>query len=200
MDILAYVRMLSRILVLFCFGWTSAWAAEPPSPAPQIPLTQTLVRQDGMLLTVEGWLLTKADRATAWAVLTDYSHFPDFVPGIYVNKILERGNGTLSIEQKGEVVAGQFRMPYEGVMTVREHKKEGMTVQFLSGLLKDIEGEWHIQAQAGQPGHLLKLTYQMRVDLMKSSFPAPIAPAVTEQQVRTWVEVLGREMDRRAAQ
>jgi hypothetical protein len=38
----------------------------------------------------------------------------------------------------------------------------------------------------------------MHMDLMKSPFPPPLAPAIAEQQVRTWVEVFGREMERKA--
>ena len=50
-----------------------------------------------------------------------------------------------------------------------------------------------------QPGRPLKLTYRMDMDLMKTPFPPPLAPAIAEQQVRTWVEVFGREMERRKA-
>lgn len=32
---------------------------------------------------------------------------------------------------------------------------------------------------------------------MKSPFPPPLVPGIAEQQVRTWVEVLGREMERK---
>lgn len=156
--------------------------------------TQTVVRQEGMLLTVDGWLLTRAERETAWAVLTDYARFPEFVPGIFSNRVVESNNGVKTIAQRGEVVAGQFRMPYDGIMRVEERAGEGLRIQFQSGLFKDVQGEWQLQ-----PGRPLKLIYRMRMDLMKSAIPAPMAPAVAELQVRTWVEMLGREMERRQA-
>jgi ribosome-associated toxin RatA of RatAB toxin-antitoxin module len=183
-DILAVMKMVIQTSLLIWLGLFAASAAE----------TRTSVRQEGTQLTVEGWVLTAAERATAWAVLTDYARFPEFVPGIYANKVLEAGNGTKTIEQRGEVVSGQFRMPYAGVMQVREHAGEGLDIQFLSGPFKDVRGEWNIEA--GRP---LKLTYRMQMDLMKSPFPPPLAPAIAEQQVKSWVEVFGQEMERRKA-
>lgn len=183
-DILTVMKMVIQTFLMIWFGLTCARAAE----------TGINVRQDGARLVVEGWLKTTADAATAWSVLTDYTRFPEFVPGVYANKVLESGNGVKSIEQRGEVISGQFRLPYTGQMRVEEHAGEGLDILFLSGPFKDVRGEWNIQQ--GRP---LKLTYRMQMDLMKSPLPPPLAPVIAEQQVRTWVEVFGREMERRKA-
>jgi hypothetical protein len=61
---------------------------------------QLTTRQEGMILVVEGWLHTKADRAAAWAVLTDYSRFTEFVPGIAANQVLEAHDGIKTIAQQ----------------------------------------------------------------------------------------------------
>ncbi len=150
------------------------------------------VRQEGTQLTVEGWLKTSVDRATAWTVLTDYPRFPEFVPGIYANQVVEAKNGVKLIEQRGEVISGPVRLTYTGQMRVEEHPGEGLAILFLSGPFKDVRGEWNIE-----PGRPLKMIYRMRMDLMKSPFPPPLAPTIAEQQVRTWVDVFGREMERR---
>lgn len=176
--------MVIQTLLTFWFGLAAASAAE----------TGIGVRQDGTRLVVEGWLKTTATTATAWTVLTDYARFPEFVPGIHSNQVVESRNGSKTIEQRGEVVTGQFRLLYAGLMRVVEHPGEGLDILFLSGPFKDVRGEWSIQ-----PGRPLKLIYRMDMDLMKSPFPPPLAPAIAEQQVRTWVEVFGREMERRKA-
>lgn len=183
-DILAVMKMVIQSLLSIWLGLASAVAAE----------TGITVRQEGMRLIVEGWLKTSASPATAWTVLTDYVRFPEFVPGIHANQVLESRNGGKIIEQRGEVISGQFRMPYTGQMRVEEHAGEGLEILFLSGPFKDARGEWNMQ-----PGRPLKLTYRMDMDLMKTPFPPPLAPAIAEQQVRTWVEVFGREMERRKA-
>jgi ribosome-associated toxin RatA of RatAB toxin-antitoxin module len=155
--------------------------------------TRTVVRHEGTQRIVEGWMLTAADRATAWSILTDYARFPEFMPGIHANQVLASANGVTMIDQRGEVVSGRFRMAYTGQIRVEEHAGEGLDILFLSGPFKDVRGEWNIE-----PGRPLKLIYRMHMDLMKSPFPPPMAPAIAEQQVRTWVEFV-REMERRKA-
>lgn len=144
-------------------------------------------------MVVEGWMQAKADRAAAWAVLTDYARFPEFVPGITGNQVLESKNGTKTIAQKGQVMAGQVRLPYEGIMQVTEYRLEGMDIQFLTGPFKDVAGSWRVA-----PGKPLKLSYSMRMDLSKTPLPPPLAPTIAQQQVSSWVDAFGREIERRA--
>lgn len=177
------MKMVIQSLLAVWLAMTSAHGAE----------TGIQVRQEGTLLVVEGWLKAAVGNATAWSVLTDYERFPEFVPGILGNRVVEAGNGLKTIEQRGEVVAGQFRMSYTGLMRVEERRGEAVDIQFVSGPFKDVRGQWNIQG--GRP---LKLVYRMSMDLMKSPFPPPLAPAIAEQQVKTWVEVFGQEMERKA--
>jgi len=177
--------LLCLALVLPCPG--RAQTGDAPSA------TRLNIRQEGMILWVEGWMQTRADRATAWAVLTDYARFPEFVPGISSNQVLEAGNDTKTIAQRGQVQAGQVRMPYEGIMRVTELRPEGMDIQFITGPFKDVGGSWRMSA--GRP---LKLSYSMRMDLSKTPFPPPLAPTIAQQQVSSWVEAFGQEIERRA--
>lgn len=160
---------------------------------PPVGGAQLVTRQEGAFLVVEGWLETRADLDTAWAVLTDYTRFPEFVPGITSNRVLAARDGHKTIAQRGQIMAGQVRMPYEGQMEVNEHVKEGLDIVFLSGPFKDARGSWRIT-----PGRPLKLSYSMRMDLNKTPFPPPLAPAIAQQQVSAWVDVFGREIARRS--
>ena len=153
---------------------------------------QLSVRQEGWQLSVEGWLVTPVKRATAWAVLTDYAHFPEFVPGVQSNQVLEAHDDVKTVAQRGEIMNGPIRMPYDGVMRIEESPRRGLKILFLSGLFKDVQGEWRLGEDTP-----LKLSYCMRMDLMKSPFPPPVAVPMAEQQVRMWVTVFGREMQRR---
>lgn len=186
------MKKTARATLLLCLALLLPWAARGQTH--DVPAgTRFSLRQEGLILWVEGWMLTRADRTTAWAVLTDYARFPEFVPGISSNQVLESGLGTKTIAQRGEVMAGQVRMPYEGIMRVTEVRPVGMDIQFLTGPFKDVEGSWRMSA-----GHPLKLTYSMRMDLSKTPFPPPLAPTIAQQQVSTWVDAFGREMERRA--
>lgn len=182
---------LATLLLCLALGLPGPALAEGgPGQSP----AQLSTRQEGVILVVEGWMQTRAERATAWEVLTDYARFPEFVPGITGNQVLESGNGTKTIAQRGQVLAGQVRMPYEGVMRVTERRLEGMDIQFLSGPFKDVVGSWRMGA--GRP---LKLSYSMRMDLSKTPFPPPLAPTIAQQQVSTWVDAFVREIERRTA-
>jgi ribosome-associated toxin RatA of RatAB toxin-antitoxin module len=155
--------------------------------------TRMNVRQAGSMLIVEGQLEVPVNQTTAWAVLTDYARFPEFVPGLNGSRLLEERNTVKLVEQRGTVIAGQFRMPFQGVVKIEEHKTEGqpgnIRVIFISGPLKDVQGEWNIK-----PGKPLDLSYRMQMDMLKSPFPPPLAVTIIEQQVRTWVEAFAREM------
>jgi hypothetical protein len=85
-------------------------------------------------------------------------------------------------------------MPFQGIIQVAERQRdvapEGMNIHFLSGPLKDVQGEWNIQ-----PGKPLRLSYRMHMDLTKTPFPPLLAAvAITEQQVRTRVDAFSREL------
>ncbi len=157
--------------------------------------TPLRVTQNGTQLSVEGWLETRATREIAWSVLTDYERFPEFVPGIRQNRIVETQGQVKILEQRGEVVAGIFRLLYDGTVRIEEIPEASLTILFLSGPFKDVRGEWRIEPQ--EKKRPLRLVYRMNMDMMKSPFPPPLAPGIASQQVRTWVDVFGREMDNR---
>jgi ribosome-associated toxin RatA of RatAB toxin-antitoxin module len=153
------------------------------------------VRQNGSLLSVEGWLDTQASRKVAWSVLTDYARFPEFVPGIRSNRVLEEAGRVTTVAQSGEIVAGVFRLQYEGTMKIEEHPGDSLQILFLTGPFKDVSGEWRLES--AEKNRDLRLVYRLNMDMMHSPFPPPLAPGIAEQQVRTWVDVFGREMDKR---
>lgn len=166
-----------------------------PLPAIVAADTPLTVIQNGSLLSVEGWLETRATREIAWSVLTDYERFPEFVPGIRSNRILETQARVKTVAQSGEIVTGMLRLLYDGDMRIEEFPDEGLSILFLSGPFKEVRGEWRMErAEKNRP---LRLVYRMNMDMIKSPFPPPLAPGIAEQQVRTWVDVFGREMDKR---
>jgi len=164
-----------------------AGAVAPDGTAPAD--TPIEVSQNGAQLSVEGSLTTKAAPEVAWAVLTDYARFPEFVPGILKNRVLEEQGQVKTIEQRGEVVTGMFRLLYDGVMLIEEKPIDRLRILFISGPFKDVRGEWRFE-HARKP---LRLVYRMNLDLLKSPFPAPLAPSIAKQQVRIWVDAFGRE-------
>lgn len=177
-------------MALLAMGGPAPAAAAAPIAVPASTLT---LRQEGSVLWVEGGLAVRADKDVAWQVLTDYPRFPEFVPGIASSQVIGvAGNGRKTLAQRGQILAGQVRMAYEGLVDVTEYPGEGLDILFLSGPFKDVRGSWRIL-----PGAPLKLSYTMRMDLNKTPFPPPLATSIVQEQVRTWVAVFAREIERR---
>lgn len=156
---------------------------------------QVSSRQNGPQITVEGWLSVAVSPELAWSVLRDYESFPSFVPGIRVNRVLQSNAGQTLVEQQGEVITNGLRMPYGGQLRIEETTDKEMRILFLSGIFKDVSGQWTITK--GKP---LKLTYSLIMDINKSPFPPFLAPRIAEEQVRNWVNVFAAEMERRHRQ
>jgi ribosome-associated toxin RatA of RatAB toxin-antitoxin module len=175
------ITLLGSLLLVICLP---AFAA---SEAPAMS-----IRQEGNLLIVRGWLKADVDPAIAWAVLTDYEQHPRFVPGIRLSRIVSSSERQTLLEQQGEVLAGSLRVPYGGTMRIDESPMQGMTIVFLSGLFKDVRGEWQLGRE--KP---VKLSYEMRMDLQKTPYPPMMANLLAEQQVKQWVAVFSAEMERR---
>lgn len=178
-------RVFKYLLVLFLALATVAQAGD----------THVNVRQDGMILKVEGWLTTPVEHTVAWGVLTDYGNFPLFVPGVRSNRVMDQRGNVKTVAQQGEMAVGSLRMPYEGTMRIEESPGEGLDIHFLTGLFKDVRGQWRMGN--GKP---LRLTYRMQMDLLKTIIPAPLVTPLAEAQVRMWVTVFAQEMERRQGQ
>lgn len=150
------------------------------------------MNQDGQTLSVEGSLTTAVERTTAWAALTDYERFPQFVPGMRVSQVVEDRGPTKRLDQRGEITGQGPALRYEGLVEVTERNGSELDVRFLGGPFVGTEGQWRIQD--GKP---LTLRYRLRLDLARTPLPPPLAMAMTEQQVRAWVTAFAKEMERR---
>jgi ribosome-associated toxin RatA of RatAB toxin-antitoxin module len=162
-----------------------ALAANPPS---------VKFQQQGTRLLVSGSLSVPVAPATAWAVLTDYEHVPQFVPGMRVSRIIEKTDNTRIIEQQGEMLANNMRMLYLGTLRVVEEPISKLSVQFLSGTFRNMQGQWIVQGESAP----VTLAYQLDYDT-GTPYPSPVMIGMLQQQVIHWVTSLAAEMERRPA-
>lgn len=184
--IIRFIALLSVFAALFVL-YPEAGLAQLVQSEPRLS-----VRQEGNIIIVSGWLQPDVTPAEAWRVLTDYERFPAFVPGIRANRITTDLGARKVIEQQGEVTAGSLKIPYGGTMLISETPEREMRIVFLNGLFKDVQGTWQLGRK--RP---VRLSYEMRMDLMKSPYPPTLANQIAEQQVRNWVAVFAAEMERR---
>lgn len=146
----------------------------------------------GTRLVVSGELTVPVSPATAWGVLTDYERVPEFVPGMRVSRVVERNGNTRVVEQQGEMLANNMRMFYLGTLRVVEEPSEKLSIQFLSGTFRNMQGQWTLQGRDAP----VKLTYQVDFDT-GTPYPSPVMVAMLQQQVTHWVSSFAAEMERR---
>lgn len=176
---------VSRILPgLALIGASYALAAEPPTIQAQ---------QVGTRLLVSGAISVPVSPAVAWAVLTDYERIPEFVPGMRVSRVIETSGNTKVVEQQGEMQANNMRMLYLGNLRIVEEPSSRLSLQFVSGNFRGMQGQWAIEGKASP----VNLAYQLDFDA-GTPYPSPVMSGLMQQQVLHWVASLSAEMERRA--
>jgi hypothetical protein len=151
-------------------------------------------RRDGEAVLVEASADLQASRAVAWAVITDYERYPQFVPDLLASRVIERNGDRVVVEQRG--VAGLFfyRFPVEVRLAVVEEPYEAVRCQAIAGNFREFSGTYRLESAGGG----LRFLYSGR---LVPDFPLPPLiglPAVrasVARQLRGIVE----EINRRAA-
>jgi ribosome-associated toxin RatA of RatAB toxin-antitoxin module len=151
-------------------------------------------QQQGTHLIAWGELTVPVSAATAWEVLTDYQHVPEFVPGMRISRVLEQTGNICMVEQQGEMMANNLRMFFQGVLKIIRESPDRLSVQFVSGTFRNMQGQWTVTGKNSP----VKLGYQLDLDT-GTPFPSPIMVAMLQQQVALWVSSLAAEMERRPA-
>ncbi len=172
-----------RLLLGMVLSGSYALAADPPT---------VNFQQQGTRLLVSGALSVPVAPATAWEVLTDYERVPEFVPGMRVSRIIEKSDNTRVLEQQGEMLANNMRMLYLGTLRVVEEPSSKLSVQFLSGTFRNMQGQWTLQGKSAP----VTLAYQLDYDT-GTPYPSPVMVGMLQQQVIHWVTSLAAEMERR---
>jgi ribosome-associated toxin RatA of RatAB toxin-antitoxin module len=176
--------IVTRILLgMALIGGGQVMAAAPPA---------VNFQQQGTHLLVSGELTVPVSPATAWAVLTDYERVPEFVPGMRVSRVLEQSGNTRLVEQQGEMQANNMRMLYMGTLRITEEPTSRLSVQFLSGTFRNMQGQWTLQGKRAP----VTLAYQLDFDA-GTPYPSPVMVGMLQQQVIHWVTSLAAEMERR---
>lgn len=161
--------------------------------AAQMPAVK--VSQQGTRLLVSGEILVPVTPATAWSVLTDYERVPQFVPGMKVSRVVERNGNVRVLQQQGEMQANNMRMLYFGTLRVVEEPSTRLSVQFLDGTFRNMQGQWSLSGKRAP----VRLGYQLDFD-SGTPYPSPMMVMMLQQQVIHWVSSLAAEMERRLEQ
>lgn len=150
------------------------------------------VEGDASVVRISAQIATDVDRKTAWEVLSDYEHWPDFVPDLLVSRVVSRPGEPLLIEQRARI-PWLPAFPLVVIAAVEETPYKSVHFQRIAGNIKALEGEWQIQGKVH-----VRLIYRSTVE---PGFPMPpqMTMEIFRQDAKVRLEAMALEMARRAA-
>jgi len=87
--------------------------------------------------------------AQAWAVLTDYEHMSQFLPGLELSEVSSRQGNTLRVHQRGSTRAGLLHFDYENVRDVTLAPQRLITTHGVSGDAKRLDSSTELRTRDG---------------------------------------------------
>jgi len=174
---------MSRWPALLCFWAAAAFAADG--------VTVETVRR-GAAVEVRAYALVQAMHDTVWNTVTDYDHLSTFVPGMRSSRVVERRNGDLVVEQRGETRFLVFVYPINVTLQATARPPDAIDVHLLSGTLKRLDGTYRLEP-AG-PGRIgLRWTGMVEPD----ELPPLLGELVMRETIRDQFAGMVREIERR---
>lgn len=87
--------------------------------------------------------------AQAWAVLTDYEHMSQFLPGLELSEVSSRQGNVLRVHQRGSTRAGILHFDYENVRDVNLTPQRLITTHGVSGDVKRLDSSTELRPREG---------------------------------------------------
>jgi len=151
-----------------------------------------LTGQDGIYV---GKILINASVDKAWEVLTDYSHFPKFLPTITSLKIIESKANQKVYEQVNTVQVLFFSQSSKVTIAATETIPSLITFQLRSAdSLKSLQGSWQIEPISANQ---VLVTNQVNVE-PSASTPRDIFFGIYSENLTKTLAALKQETERRS--
>lgn len=125
--------------------WLFLASAAGAAPAP----VQVDAQRDGDAVLVEASADLRAGVEVAWAVLTEYDRYAEFIPDLRSSRILARAGATAIVEQRGVAGWFLFRFPIEVRLAVTEEPFQRVHSQSISGNFREMTGTYQLDATEG---------------------------------------------------
>ena len=150
------------------------------------------VSRNGDVFEIEARSRIAASRNTAWAVLTDYDGYADFVPGMISSRHLSEQ--PLLIEQRGEFGILFVRKRVYSTLDVQEDPPSVIRFRAVDGNLRRLETEVRIV----EDDNTIVLIYRSTIE-PDFWVPPLIGTAIVRAGIRGKLISVAEEIDRRAA-
>jgi hypothetical protein len=176
------LTIVSRIslLCMLLLGPLHAWAE-----------ARIEIQSNAAVLYIQGEIEARADRETAWAVLTDYNHWSEYIPDLLVSRVISRPGAPLYLEQRGRIPS-MPNFPLVMILAVQETPGKQLRFFRTAGNVRSFSGEWQIEGKRRR----VRLLYRAAVE---PGFPMPpqVSMEIFRNETKGRLEALAREMERR---
>ena len=142
-------------------------------------------------LFVQADIDTTADSETAWAVLTDYNHWTEFIPDLLVSRVISRPGDPLQLEQRARIPS-MPNFPVVMILQVEESPLKRIRFYRTAGNVLSFAGEWLIENESRQ----VRLVYRA---VVTPGFPMPpqASMEIFRNDAKVRMEAMALEMARR---
>jgi ribosome-associated toxin RatA of RatAB toxin-antitoxin module len=137
--------------------------------------------------TVQARFYVRADRQSCWRVITDYDHYPEFMPQIASAKRVANPNGldTYAFTLKVAVFTVSYTLEMKGLQPVGPWT---LSWNYVKGDLKSTSGSWEIFECPETPGVVL-VSYNVQVDV-GALVPAFVSNHLTTGSIPKLIEAV----------
>jgi ribosome-associated toxin RatA of RatAB toxin-antitoxin module len=157
--------------------------------------TITIVAErDGDTIDIHASAVLKANVATAWRVLTDYSRYSEFIPDLRVSRVVARHGATVTVEQSGDAALWLFKMPLDVTFEINEIPPSSLRSRAVAGSLRALASSYALTPAASG----VRLDYAGRIAPGFELF-GRIEQTAVEQNIARQFRALADEIERRSA-
>lgn len=172
-------------------AWLLSLAAT--AAAAEVPV-QVEARRDGDAVLVEASADLRVRAQVAWAVLTGYDRYAQFIPDLRSSRILARAGATAIVEQRGVAGFIFFRFPIEVRLAITEEPYQRVRSQSIAGNFREMTGTYQLDPtpQGVHFRYSGRLVPGFRLPPLVG---LPAVRASVERQFRGLVEEIERQPD-----
>lgn len=150
------------------------------------------VERIGDSFTVDVRMYAPVPPSLAWTVLTDFERMAEFVPNLSHSQILERGENTLRVRQKGTARYGPFSSDFETTREIRLAPKREIRAYGVGGNIKRMESVMRLEVEG--EGTRLEYHAEVQPDFW---LPPLFGPSFVRHETAEQFSAMIREMLRR---
>ena len=178
--------LLQRLATLFAF--CALWMIG----ATVLADARVRVQANEAVISVYAEIDSRVDRDLAWAVLTDYNRWSEFIPDLHVSRVISPPGEPIRLEQRGSI-PWLPNFPLVMIALVEEIPPRTLRFQRIAGNIQALVGEWQIQGKSP-----VRLVYRSTI-VPGIPMPPEASVEIFRHDAKVRLEAMAREMERRAA-